>query len=277
MKRIVLAILAWASVAHAQPMFRMQPGWKKDDEQTRSLTARTSEQRHFGTMQTKVSTFAATKSGVALFWTRVSVDITADRDRAVRAEVDELHGSSRRAALSGSGITEDDWQQHVDPVKKQVDARLTWRDTIGGTIDVSHLVIAGDAEHLVGVLGECIALTGADPRGLADCKATIETIDPGVTERVDIAMAPEGSGPVPAADVGAPVPTVTPSSNAPSMQDGSHVPVAPMTISPAAPPPDRRPVYVGGGVVVLAALFWWNRYRRERFEREDAPKESDDR
>jgi hypothetical protein len=29
--------------------------------------------------------------------------------------------------------------------------------------------------------------------------------------------------------------------------------------------------------VVLAALFWWNRRRRERFEREDAPKESDDR
>ena len=31
------------------------------------------------------------------------------------------------------------------------------------------------------------------------------------------------------------------------------------------------------GVVVLAAVFWWNRRRRDRFEREDAPKESDDR
>ena len=88
-------------------------------------------------------------------------------------------------------------------------------------------------------------------------KIALASLDPGGTEpRVAVALAPSGT---PAPD--------DPHPTGPTISDGAHLPIAPITIHPDTQPDvDRRPVFIGAGIVLLAGVFWWNMKRRAREE-----------
>jgi hypothetical protein len=277
MKKVFAILVALAGVARAEAsgsrFVTVPSDWKADHARSSSLLGKMATLGHFGQDAAlfEAEVYAPSQPGVALFVTHVIARVPTDRGRAARAEVDQFHRSSHRAQLAGSGITEDGWQERVDPDKQQIEASLTWRDGENHTIDISRLLIAGSIDQLIAVTGECVARDDVDLRLIKACTAALATLDPRAEERVALTLAPTGSEPAPKAET-------NPRADAPSMRDGSHAVLPPMTISHEAPQPDRRPVYIGGGIFVLAAIFWWNRRRRERFEREDEePKESDDR
>ena len=137
-----------------------------------------------------------------------------------------------------------------------------WRDAGAHTSTTARMIIAGDADNLVAVTGECLAADDAAAPDLQACKSALATLSPGIAtdKRVTLTLAPTGSRP-PAKE----------SPTGPStMRDGSHSPLPPMPVPtvPAEKPVDRRPVYVGLGIVVLAAAFWWNQRRRAKFEKD---------
>lgn len=241
-------------------------GWHVDAAQSVALGDKLRGVSHFGLGAQEPSTTVANATvyvppqrGVALSVVIVATKLTADREAAARAAVDELHATSQRAALAGSGIVEDGWQEKADPAAKQIEANLAWRDTSAKTSSTARLVIAADPENLIAVTGECFASDDASPKLVADCMGALATLDPGIApaQRVALALAPTGTRPEPLAGSG---------TEAPQMSDGSHTPLAPISIPQEAATTDRRPVYVGIGLVVLAAAFWWNRRRRARQE-----------
>ena len=73
-----------------------------------------------------------------------------------------------------------------------------------------------------------------------------------------------------------PVAEAPPSRPAPTMSDGSRVPMPPITVPADKPATDRRAIYVGAGLVVLAALFWRNRRHRDRLDHTGAARRDDD-
>lgn len=267
MKRVLLALVLLGGTAEASELVRPPAGWNHDAAQATALAAKTNELSHFGGARALATAdvYLPDKPGVAMFVTAVAAKVSADREVAARVEVDELHAMSQRAALAGSGILEDGWQEKVDPAAKQIEAMLTWRDGGAHTQTVARIVIAGDADNLIAVTGECVAADDADPRAIADCKAALATLDPGIdpAKRTALALAPAGTRPAEPA----PSPSAGPS---PTMSDGSRAPMPPIVVPTEKAATDRRPVYVGLGIVILAAAFWWNQRRRARFDKEDA-------
>lgn len=264
---VVLAlVVALGGVAHAAPLVTAPTGWTMDPEQSSSLAVKSQGVSHFGdTAIVAAEAYLAQKPGVALFVTRATVIAKDDgRDARIRAEVDELHATSQRAAASGSGVQEDGWSERVDPDAKLVEATLAWRDTSSHTAETARLVIVGSKVALISVTGECLARDDADPATIAACKAALATIDPGLDarDRIVPVLAPPGAKP--------PAATTAPTT---STMSESHTPLPPISVPREQPTADRRPVFVGAGIIALAAAFWWNRRRRAQYEREDAEKD----
>lgn len=234
-------------------------GWQTDIPQATQLTEKANAVSHFGAERSMAASevYAPSTGGAALFVTAIAAKVTAkDREAAARMAVDELHATTQRAALAGTGIVEEGWQERVDATAKQIEATLHWRDTSAQTTTKARLVIVADGENLLAVTGECVA---SDEAKLEACEAALATLDPGIAldKRVVLALAPAGTErPLPDK------PTST-------MSDGSRMPMPPITLPQETPrATDRRPVYVGAGLVLLAAAFWWNQRRKK--------KESDD-
>ena len=275
MRRLAVALVLFARIAHADgpAAIKAPAGWTLDQAQSAELGHRLDDVGHFGyapgavPMMANANVFVAPAPGIVLSVELVVASNVKERDAAARAAVDELHQTSQRAALAGSGISEDGWQEKADPAAKQVEATLAWRDGSAKTRSDARVIVVADDGHVVSVTGECFASDDADPKLVADCKAALATLDPGIeaAKRVALGLAPAGtrpSAPEPAAgSAGAG------SGAAPSMTSGPRAPLPPMTL-PAQDvrTVDRRPVYVGIGLVVLAAVFWWNRRRRARLE-----------
>ena len=261
---VVLAL--GASVAHADTI-KPPAGFTLDKQQSEALTAKLNQLGHFGMpMSTNaianVDVFTSPAPGVVLTVTLVGAALTEQRDAAARATVDELHATSQRAAMIGTGIVEQGWQERVDAAGKQIEATLSWADTKERTTSTSRLLIVADAQQMIALTGECYAADDAVAKQIADCKAALATLDPGIAaaKRVDVALAPTGARPTPPEPPGG-------SANEPAkMTDATRTPLPPMTMPQEHRTTDRRPVYVGIALVVLAAVFWWNRHRRARRE-----------
>ncbi len=247
---------------------KVPAGFTIDNAQSEALTAKLNQLGQFGLpLSTQaianVDVYTAPAPGVVLTVTLVAAQITEDRDAAARAAVDELHATSQRAALAGSGISEDGWQEKVDPAAKQIEATLAWHDAAAKTSSTSRILIVGDADQLISATAECLAADDAPAKLVADCKAALASLDPGLgaDKRVALALAPTGARPK------QPEPAGSGSGYQPAtMTDGTRAPLPPMTIPEERRTVDRRPVYVGLGLVVAAAVFWWNRRRRARRE-----------
>lgn len=267
MKRVAIVALLASSIASADTI-KAPAGFVLDKAQSEALTASANQLGQFGLplstqAMANVDVYTAPAPGVVLTVTVVAAQIVDDRDAAARAAVDDLHATSQRAALAGSGISEDGWQEKVDPAAKQIEATLAWHDATASTSSTSRLLIVGDAEQLISVTGECLAANDAPPKLVADCKAALATLDPGLPadKRVALTLAPTGARPK------QPEPAGSGSASGPAtMTDGTRAPLPPMTIPQERRTVDRRPVYVGLGLVVAAAVFWWNRRRRARRE-----------
>jgi len=256
-------------------------GWTIDEEQSKTLGAKLRGVPQFGLAAqpyVNVDAYVPAKPGVVLTVSLIAVECTAQCDAAARTAVDELRGTSTRAALAGSGIVEDGSQEKVDSAAKQVEATLAWRDTAAKTNSQARLLVASDGKNLLALTGECFAADDADKQLVADCKAALATLDVGLPDRlrVALALAPPGTRPAPptgsagtAGTAGPAGPMGTGGSGAGTarMGGGSRAPLPPITVPlQQARAVDRRPVYVGLGLVVLAAVFWWNRRRRARHE-----------
>jgi hypothetical protein len=284
---IALAVIASASAsAHAQApaadtksttTIKPPTGWHLDNEQSAALSAKLNTVGHFGLPPNpgkgaiaNADVYVGPKPGVVLNVILVGGALTQEREAAARASVDELHAESQRAALAGSGIVEDGWQEKVDSAAKQIEATLAWRDTTAKTSSTARMLIVGDAEHLITLTGECFASDDADAKDVAACKAALATLDPGLdpAKRASLALAPAGARPTAPEPTGADERPAGPAQAPARMGDASHVPLPPISVPQEARTTDRRPVYVGFGIVVLAAIFWWNRHRRARDQEE---------
>jgi hypothetical protein len=253
-------VVALVAVAHADvPTIRAPAGWHVDEAQSQALAAKLARLSHFGLSSGarlgSADVYVPDQPGVVLSVVVASASANRELAEAARAAVDELHATATRAALAGSGIVEEGWQEQVDPAAKQIEATLAWRDTSAKTSSTARLLIVADEAHLVSVTGECFASDDADAKLVADCKAALATLDPGIAanRRVPLQLAPAGTRPTPPAGSG---------QEPPRMGDGSRTPLPPITVSRETRTTDRRPVYVGIGLVVLAVVFWWNRRRR---------------
>jgi hypothetical protein len=270
MKRVIVLLALCTGITHADPRPTIKPpaGWRLDVKQSEALGTKLKSVSHFGlapgageTVIANADVYVAPKPGVVLSVILVGTTAKAEREAAARAAVDELHAASQRAALSGSGIVEEGWQEKVDPAAKQIEATLAWRDTNAKTSSTARLLIVADDAHMTSLTGECFAADDADAAEVAACKQALATLDPGIetAKRVALALAPTGTRPT--------TPASEPSGREPArMSDGSRAPMPPMTIPQEPRTADRRPVYVGLGLVVMAAAFWWNRRRRARRE-----------
>ena len=267
MKRTVamlFALVAGAGTAGAETI-KPPAGWKLDTTQSEQLTTQLGGIGHLGLergaqpIQVNADVYVPAQPGVVLSVVLVAATTNAELPAAARAAVDELHATSQRAALAGTGIVEEGWQEKVDPAAKQIEATLAWRDTAAKTSSTARLLIVADDAHIMALTGECFAGDDVDAKLVADCKAALATLDPGIEpgKRIALALAPTGSRPAPpAGSVREPA----------RMDDGTRAPLPPMTIPQEGRTVDRRPVYVGIGLVVLAVVFWWNRHRRARRE-----------
>jgi hypothetical protein len=272
MKRWIVIVALASGVAHAEPAptIKAPPGWKIDSASSQRLTRALNGLGHFGfpagtnVAVANVDVYAAPQPGVTLTVTLVAGAVTAEREAAARAAVDELHASSQRAAMVGTGIVEQGWQEKVDVATKQIEATLSWRDTKEHTNSTSRLLVVADAAQITSLTGECYAADEADKQLVAACQAALATLDPGIAadKRLALALAPAGTLPTP--------PEPAPGSGVPpaTMTDGTRAPLPPMTLPQEHRATDRRPVYVGIGLVLFAVVFWWNRHRRARREDE---------
>jgi hypothetical protein len=265
-RAIVVALVAFAGVARADTI-KPPAGWKLDTAQSEQVSKQLSGIGHFGLersahpIRANADVYAPAQPGVVLSVVLVAATTNAELPAAARAAVDELHATSQRAALAGSGIVEEGWQEKIDTAAKQIEATLAWRDTNAKTSSTARLLVVADGAHITSLTGECFASDDADPTLVAACKAALATLDPGIdpATRVGLTLAPTGSRPTPPAGA----------SRAPArMDDGTRTPLPPMTVPQEGRATDRRPVYVGIGLVVLAVVFWWNRHRRARRQEE---------
>lgn len=268
-RRALLALLALGGLAHAEAV-KPPLGWGIDHEMADAVATRAKGVLHFGD-QTAIAiarVFRAPGHPVTLYVTRVEANVTVGRDIAATAELDEVRGAMRRA-----GVKPDSESQRADVVTKQLEAAVAWRDVSLGVATSSRIVIAGDAQRLVAVLGECVSpIDDNEMKTLvATCNLALATLDTDLApeSRVALALVDVTKGVDPQAAVVAGSGRSNPF-EAPRLDaSGPRAAISPMTV-PADRETDRRPVFIGGGIVLLALLFWWNRKRRERFEREDA-------
>ena len=271
MKRAILIVALLAGVAHADapPLVTPPAGWKQDPAQATALAAKANEVSHFGGLRSLATSdvYVAPEGGAALIVTAVAGKVTpADRDAAARFAVDELNDATSRASLAGSGasgVTVDASGAKAVAAEKAVRGELQWTDKSTGTQTNAVIVVVADDENIVAITGECVGQTGAMP---VACIGALATLNPGipVEKRQPIGLAAPGT------PVTSPAP-IQPRAQQPTMTDGTHTPLPPMTVPTEKPAKDLRPVYVGLGIVLLAAAFWWNQRRRAKFE-----KDSDD-
>ena len=263
MKSLLWIVLFVASPASGGTLTKPD-GWTATD--SKELAEGAGSLTHFGIHDAPGTKIAAMQlapldanAGVTLYATRIEMKVAND-PAAVRAEIDTFHGAAKRAQLAGSTVVEQGWTERSDDAAKQVEATLGYRDTTNGVTVASRIVIAATADTLISVSGECMARDDADAKSVASCRIALASLDPGGTEpRVAVALAPSGT---PAPD--------DPHPTGPTISDGAHLPIAPITIHPDTQPDvDRRPVFIGAGIVLLACLFWWNMKRRAREEDED--------
>jgi hypothetical protein len=309
--RAVLAVLAaWAALgaspglAAPTPLITAPAGWHRDPEQAAALAQRFAAAAHFGGLATVTAAeaYVADQPGVALFVTRATATIAAPAapaapaaspgsgdpaaaerrttagpgdprlGRLARAALDELRGSSRRAALTGGSAEEHGWQDRAEPEARQVTATLTWTDTTTHAVETARVVVASDGTRIVAVTGECLAGDAADRALAAACQAALGSLDPGVAaaSRVELVLGSDPSADPAAAAAGPPDDRPAPPvMREPPRLDDVRIVLPPTAIPLDAPPVDHRPMFVGAGLVVLAMMFWWNRRRRDRFEQED--------
>ena len=176
-----------------------------------------------------------------------------DPAAAARAEVDELHDTVERAALAGSGVGEDSWQDKVDAAGKLIDARLSWHDAGSGTKQSERLVIASDGATIVArdrrvhraramPIRRCSA--SARPRSARSIPASI------AAERVALSLAPE---PAPRRSRPPPARRSSRPRRARRSDRSRSTPARQARHRP------RARCTSGSALVVLAAVFWWNR------------------
>jgi hypothetical protein len=253
-----LWILLFATTASAGTLTKPD-GWIATD--SKELADGAGSLTHFGIHDapgTKIAAMQITppdaNAGVTLFATRVEMKVAND-PAAVRAEIDTFHGAAQRTQLAGTKVVEQGWAEHTDDAAKQVEATLGFHDTTNHLTVASRIVIAATADELISVSGECMARDDADVKAVALCRIALASLDPsGAGPRVAIALAPSGT----------PAPE-DPHPTGPTISDGSHLPIAPITLHPETQPDvDRRPVFIGAGIVLLAGVFWWNMRRRAR-------------
>ena len=180
---------------------------------------------------------------VVLYASRISATVSG-RDAAARGEIDQLHRPTETAFVE-------------TPHDKLWDVTMAWKDA-GVHGDVRMMLTGTGDAVIVEAKGECIAADDAKPADVAACQAALKTLDPAIDEKNRVEIKPSTS-----------TSTSTSTMPAPTMSDGSHVPLPPIVIKQEKPATDRRPIYVGAGVVLLAAAFWWNRRRRADYEREE--------
>jgi hypothetical protein len=256
MKALVI-IVALASVAHADSI-KPPDGWAKSASRTKNVDVFTSPG---GAIELVVSTNSAELA-------------IANRADATRSALEDVRGIARRAALTGSNVAEDSWQEKSDPATKQAEGTLSWHDPDSKVLETARIVITGDAKKIVGVTGECIARDDAPAALVSACTASLASLDSGIpiADRIAPAIAPQGAPPKPIVEL----PDVNhPQRQSPSMSDGSHTPLPPISIPQETPSTDRRPVFIGAGIVLLAGMFWWNMRRRARLEKEDQENDDD--
>ena len=89
------------------------PGWHADVVQAAQLSDKANAVSHFGAERSLAASevYLPDAPGIALFVTAIAAKVTTDREVAARMAVDELHATTQRAALAGSGagIIEDGW------------------------------------------------------------------------------------------------------------------------------------------------------------------------
>jgi hypothetical protein len=267
-KRVLATVLLLSGVAYADPLVTPPAGWKQDPQQANALAAKTNEVSHFGGLRSLATSdvYVAPEGGAALIVTAVAGKVaSADRDAAARIAIDELNEATKRAVLAGSGaagVTVDSSASNVVADQKAVRGDLQWTDKSSGTQTHAVILIVADDENIVAITGECVGQTGAVP---AACIGALATLNPGISldKRQPISLAAPGTALT--------SPGLERVTQMPTMTDGTHTPLPPMTVPTEKPATDRRPVYVGLGIVLLAAAFWWNQRRRAKFE-----KDSDD-
>jgi len=285
---LALGAPAFADRGHT-PWIQPPAEWTRDDAKSSAQLTQLTGLRHFGNLDGLIdaNVYLPATPGIVLYVSHVAAGATTGRDVATRAEVDELRAVVARAARSGSGVSQDAWQERVDAEHKQIEAALTWRDTTAQTIDVARLVIAGDATRLFAVTGECVARADIEAKLLDACKAALATLTPTLPSdtRVEVALAPAGSqptttaptttapsmGPAPATgSATAMSSSLADDDTAPQLHEPPRAPVPPMIVRDERPRSDRRPLAVGAGLVIMAAVFWWNRKRRLELEKEQS-------
>ncbi|MEJ7598812.1 MAG: hypothetical protein WKG01_12970 [Kofleriaceae bacterium] len=269
-RRVLGVVRGGTLVVHAESV-KPPGGWVVDAPRADALALQVAALPHFGDTRALVTAKAFRAPDphrAALYVTRLEGNIPViARDVAATAELAEVRGSMRRA-----GAAPDVSTQRVDPATKLIEGEVTWGDPGTGIVTTSRIVIAGDAQRLVAVLGECVMPGDAAPAIVTACKGALASLDPDlpVTARVEIAIVDVLAGVDPAAIAAAAAHGSARSSDAPRLDaSGPRTTLPPMTI-PQDRETDRRPIYIGGGIVILAILFYWNRQRREKFEREDA-------
>jgi hypothetical protein len=283
MKTALLGLILTGGVAAASPtpMVHAPDGWRTDAEQAASIAKAAGAAKPFGDPAAVVAAEVygpVNDTRISLVVTRASTrDAKLDRGTAAAAAIEDVHGTSARAKLSGAKPVEDGWDRGVT-ADQTLEASLAWHDSDANTKDLIRIVIAADAATLTAVTGECLASADAQAPTIAACKAALATLDPGIAKSDRIAIPAPSLVSVPLPDSSSPQGSdhlVLPMAH---MTDGSRVELPPMAI-PRDAPSDRRPVYVGAGIALLAAAFYWNRRNRERFGPEpDAGKDKlDDR
>lgn len=261
MKRVLLLLLV-GGVARAD-VVKAPAGWTADQQAAISMAKQIGPLSHFaGSPSLVTATVYRAPTGGSLFITKLGTQKIDDRDRAATAELLEIDASMKRSSTARSEAD----ARAVD--NGQLVASRRWIDTSTGVVTDGRIVIAGDAQQLIAVMGECVLAGDAPVEVVTACKTALASLDPGIpaAARVPLAIhAPtvEGSAKPP------PAPPEGSAKSGPSLVDSGERPsLPPMQIPQEQKEPDRRPIYVGVGLIFLAVVFYFNRKNREKLERE---------
>jgi hypothetical protein len=257
----LLATLLVATAAAAAPADRVRApdGWSLDADRAARLVPHLGADSHFGGAAldgSEIGVWSAPTGGAALIVSIVRAPAPADLPAAVRAELDLVRGTSRAAALDGSAVREERWDERV--ADRTAEATLVWRHGGHGSTSTSRTLISARADGIERITGECVSRDD-QPAGAA-CIAALASLASGIPagQRVDLAIAAAGSAP-PAQAASAGVPDREPA----RLGDGSGLSLPPMKVE-ARSTTDRRPFYIVGGLLILGAIFLWNRARAAR-------------
>jgi hypothetical protein len=260
MKRVLLLVCVAAGVARAGAL-KPPAGWTADPALAASVANQASRAPHFGGLKAVATAeaFRAPDKSGALYVTRIAATVTeaAQRDAAASTELDEL-----TAVLARQHTTPETYRE--EPSDTALKAFVVYGSA--GVTTWSQMIVAGDAQQLVAVIGECVFNAEAPKPAIEACTKSLAELEAGIDLGARVPLKRLVNQP--------PAPVAPPpgaGSQSTSLVEGG-VPMLPPRQIPAdrqRTEPDRRPIYVGAGLVAFAALFWWNRKRRDKFERED--------